>query len=267
MKILILLCLLLSSLALAQAPRPRLMCRFENGYFKVTDGTQRWEKYIGTSTNPQVDCGSDFAVGAAGPYFVTFWSGQISEKYIGGNGSNSLLRRGHLAVAMYDSYLVVARAGGQILQKYVSGTGVPVIEASSSLAMIIYGSYLLTTDGATIQEKYVGSTTDPVLSVGRGIGGALLGSYLLVYAGGRVQEKYVGSRGGNDMIVAGRRAPLIAAAFGSYFQVFDVQRNSFKETYLGTSGRVEVREEGAYHQAPNGRITRYDLATGQFSSF
>lgn len=258
--------LLLSQIALAQSPRPRLHCTFESGYFRVTDGYQRWEKYIGTTTNPVVDCGSDYGIGAAGPYFVTFYRGVISEKYIGGNGARSLLLRGHMGIAVYPSYLIVAKAGGQIIEKYIGGNDTPVIEASGSLAMITYGSYLYVTNGTEIEEKYIGTINYPVLSVGRDLGAALLGSYLLVYANGNIQEKYIGSRSEGDMVIAGRQAPLIAVATSNYFIVFDVQRNAMKEQYIGNSGRVEVRADGAYHFSANSRVTRYDLQTGNFSS-
>lgn len=265
--ILFLIALISSQFALAQAPRPpRLICSFENGYFRVTDGFQRWEKYIGSTANPKVDCGSDFGIAAAGPYFVTFWQGQITEKYVGGNGANSVLLRGHLGVAMFTNYLLVARAGEQVIEKYIGGNSIPTIEASSSLALIVYGSYLYMTDGREVKEKYIGTTTNPILSVGRDIGAALLGSYLVVYANGNTQDKYIGSRSAADSVVAGRLAPLVAVATSNYFIVYDVQRNSMKEQYIGTGGRVEVRQDGAYHVSNNNRVTRYDLQSGSFSS-
>lgn len=261
----VLLLALFTTLAMAQAPRPRLMCMFDGGYFKVSDGIQKWEKYIGSTTNSVVDCGSDYAIGVGGPYFVTFWNGVIKEEYVGGNGARAFLLRGHMAVAVMSSYLIVAKAGEAIIEKYISGSGTPIIEASSSFALVTYGSYLLGTDGKTVTEKYVGNVTNPVLSVGRDVGAALMGSYLLIYANGQIQDEYIGTRNSNDMIVAGRKAPLVAAAIGSNFYVYDVQRNIIRNAYTG-AGRVEVREDGAYHWSSSNRISRYNLSTGSFEN-
>lgn len=256
---------LFSTFVVAQAPRPRLMCKFEGGYFKVSDGVKRWEKYVGSTTNPVVDCGSDYAVGVGGPYFVTFWNGVIKEEYIGGSGARAFLLRGHMAVAVMSSYLIVAKAGEPIIEKYISGSGTPVIEASNSLAIMAYGSYLFASDGKTVIEKYVGSVTNPVLSAGKDLGGALMGSYLLIFANGKIRDEYIGSRSSKDMIEAGRKSALVAAAVGSSFYVFDAQRNVIRNSYTG-AGRVEVREDGAYHSTTNNRMTRYNLATGAFEN-
>lgn len=257
---------LFASLASAQAPRPRLMCKFENGYFRVSDGIKKWERYIGLSSNPMVDCGSDYGIGAAGPYFVTFWEGQITQTYVGGNGARSFLLRGHMGIAVMGSYLLVAKAGGPVIQKYLSGNAEPVIQASSAMALLSYGSYLLATDGITITEKYVGTVTNPILSVGREVAGALLGSYFLVYVNGQIQDDYVGSRYAHDMVVAGRQSAIVAAAVGSNFIVYDVQRNVTRQSYTG-AGKVEVREDGAYHwSATSNRITRYNPETGAFEN-
>lgn len=258
--------LLVSQMALAQVPRPRLICSFDNGYFRVTDGIQRWEKYIGSTSGSQVQCGSDFGVGVGGPYFVTFWQGQITDKYVGGNGASTLLVRGHMGIAFMGSYLLVARAGEAVIEKYIGGNSIPVIEASSSLALISYGPYLYVTDGREVEEKYVGISNNPILSVGRDIGAALLGSYLMVYANGSLQDKYIGNRSATDSLEAGRLSPLVAVSTSSYFIVYDAQRNEMKDTYTGSAGRVEVRADGAYHFGANNRITRYDLATGNFTS-
>jgi len=266
MKSLIVLVLsLFTTLAMAQAPRPRLMCMFENGYFKVSDGVRKWERYIGLSSNPVVDCGSDYGIGAAGPYFVTFWNGQITQTYVGGNGARSFLLRGHMGIAVMSSYLIVAKAGEPVLQKYLSGNANPVIQASNAMALLTYGSYLLATDGKTITEKYVGTISNPLLSVGREVGGALIGSYFLVYANGQIQDDYIGARNSNDMIVAGRQSAVVAASVGSNFIVYDAQRNVIRSAYTG-SGKVEVREDGAYHWSMSNRITRYNIATGSFQN-
>ena len=258
---------LFTTFALAQAPRPKLMCKFENGYFRVSDGIKKWEKYIGLSSNPVVDCGSDYGIGAAGPYFVTFWNGVITQKYVGGNGARAFLLRGHMGIAVMSSYLIIAKAGEPIIDKYLSGDAEPVIQASNALALLSYGSYLLATDGRTITEKYVGTVTNPILSVGREVGGALMGSYFLVYANGQIQDDYIGSRYSHDMIIAGRQLALVAAAVGSNFIVYDAQRNVIRDAYTG-AGRVEVREDGAYHWSANSnRITRYNPETGAFNNF
>lgn len=256
---------LFSAFALAQTPNPKLTCKFEGGYFKVSDGVKRWEKYVGSTANPVVDCGSDYAVGVGGPYFVTFWNGVIKEEYVGGSGARAFLLRGHMAVAVMSSYLIVAKAGEPIIEKYISGSGTPVIDASSSLALMAYGSYLYASDGKTVIEKYVGSVTNPILSAGRDIGGALMGSYLLIFANGKVRDEYIGSRSSKDMIVAGRKSALVAAAVGSSFYVFDAQRNVIRNSYTG-AGRVDVREDGAYHSTTNNRTTRYNPATGVFEN-
>lgn len=256
---------LFTTLAIAQAPRPRLMCKFDGGYFRVSDGIKKWEKYIGSTTNSVVDCGSDYAVGVGGPYFVTFWNGVIKEDYVGGNGARAFLVRGHMAVAVMSSYLIVAKAGETVIEKYISGSGTPVIEASSSLALVTYGSYLLATDGKTVIEKYIGNVTNTVLSVGRDVGAALMGSYLIIYSNGQIQDEYIGGRNSSDTLVAGRKSALVAASVGSNFYVYDVQRNQIRNAYTG-AGKIEVREDGAYHWSTSNRITRYNIATGSFEN-
>lgn len=266
MKFILLFGLLLSTLATAQSPRPRLMCQFDGSYFRVTDGVQRWEKYIGITSNPQVDCGSDYAFGVAGPYVVTFWKGQITEKYVGSNETRAFILRGHLGIAVKGPYLIVAKAGLPLIEKYMGGNEMPVIDASSSLALISWGSYLYATDGRSIQEKYVGLAHYPVLSVGRDIGAALMGNYLITYANGVMDDEYIGTRSGQEVLVAGRAAPLIALSTGSYFIVYDVTRGLKRDTYIGQAGKVEVRADGAYHWQANGRITRYNLSSGAFEN-
>ncbi|MES2527572.1 MAG: hypothetical protein V4598_10810 [Bdellovibrionota bacterium] len=266
MKFMVAFVLLLSSVAFAQnTPGPRLMCSFVNGTFKVFDGAQKYERYVGGSEGT-LDCGRDYGALVAGPRFVTYFKGNFQDKYVGGNGARSFMLRGHLAVAVMSSYLIVAKAGGQIVEKYISGNNTPVIELSSSLGIIANNPYLLFTDGTNIVEKYVGGNMNaPILVTGRNVGGALVGSYLIVYNNGSVTDKYIGSRTPNDTLVAGR-SELLGASIGNYFYVYDAQRSSFKDEYVGGPGRVEVREEGAYITLPNGRITRYNLLNGSFES-
>ncbi len=266
MKFMVAFVLLLSSMAFAQNnPGPRLMCSFENGYFRVFDGVQKYEKYIGGSSG-QVECNGDFGVLVSGPYFTTYFQGNFSQKYVGGNGAKVFKVRGRMAVAIMGSYLLVAKAGGQILEKYLSGNDIPTIESSSSVAIIAMGSYILATDGNSIAEKYVGNMQNPILVAGRNLGGALVGSYLVTYNNGSLSDDYVGSRGANDSLVGGRQARLLAGSVGSYFVVYDADRSDYKSQYVGAQGRVEVREEGAYFTLPNGRMTRYNMMTGSFES-
>lgn len=266
MKLILVLALVLSSLAFAQTgPGPRIMCSFENGYFRVFDGTRKFEKYVG-GTAGTVECNADFGALVSGPYFTTYFQGNFTQKYIGGNGAKTFLVRGRMAVAMMGSYLIVAKAGGQIIEKYLSGNGTPVIEASSSVAIIALGSYLYGTDGNNVAEKYVGNMQNPILVTGRNLGGALVGSYLVAYNNASFSDQYIGSRGANDTLVGGRAARLLAGIVGNYFVIYDADRSSYKSTYVSSGGRVEVREEGAYLIAPNGRMTRYNLMSGSFES-
>lgn len=266
MKFVVMLSFLISSFAFAQSPRPRLQCMFDRGYLKISDGIQRWEKYVGNQAESQVECGADFAMGYAGPHLITFYRGQFEDKYVGSNAMKKLVVRGHLGVFLSGPNLLAVRAGGRIIDKYIGSNPSPMIEASNSMALILHGPYLLVTDGETIEDKYVGSLADPLMSVGREMGVVLAGSYLLVYAKGRIQDKYIGSRSRNDSVVAGRRSALVAAAVGKYFVIYDLFRNSFEDTYLGQNGQVEVREDGAYHFATDGRITRYRNLDGRFES-
>ncbi len=266
MKFIITLVLLLSSMAFAQNnPGPRLMCSFESGNFKVFDGIQKYEKYVGGSVGT-VECGRDFGALVAGSRFVTYYQGNFQEKYVGGNGARSFMLRGRLAVAVMSSYLIVAKAGGQIVEKYISGNNNPTIELSSSLGVIANDPYLIFTDGTNIVEKYVGGNMNaPILVAGRDVGGALVGSYLIVYHNGSVTDKYIGSRGPNDTLIGGR-SQILAASVGSYFIVYDAQRSSFRDQYVGGPGRIEVREDGAYIVLSNGRMTRYSLMNGSFET-
>lgn len=265
MKILIALALLISSVAFAQTgPGPRLMCSFENGYFRVFDGAQKHEKYIGGSVGT-VECGRDFGVLISGPKFVTFFQGNFNDKYVGGNGSRAFMLRGRLAVAVMGSYLVVAKAGGQIIEKYLSGNAVPSIDLSSSLGVIASAPYLLFTDGTNVVEKYVGNMNYLQLVTGREVAGALAGNYLIVYNNGSVTDKYIGNRSGNEVLVSGR-SKILAASIGNYFYIYDATRSQFRDEYVGGAGRVEVREDGAYIVLQNGKITRYNLTFGQFES-
>ncbi len=265
MKLLLTFLILLSSVAFAQnIPAPRLVCSFNNGIFRVIDGIQKYERYVGGSVG-EVDCGRDYGVLIAGPRYVTYFKGNFQDKYVGGNGARISMLRGHLAVAIMGSYLIVAKAGNQIIDQYIPGSVDPKIELSSSMGVIANGAYLLFTDGLKVVEKYVGNMTNPLLVTGRNVGGALVGNYFVVYSNGSVTDQYVGSRTQNDVIVGGR-SELLAASVGSYFIVFDAQRSQFKDTYVGSSGRVEVREDGAYIVSPSGRMTRYNLASGQFES-
>lgn len=265
MKILLILGLLISSMAFAQnGPGPRLMCSFENGYFRVFDGVQKYEKYIGGSVG-SVECGRDFGVLISGPKFVTYFQGNFNEKYVGGNGSRAFMLRGRLAVAVMSSYLIVAKAGGQIIEKYITGNGVPTLEVSSSLAVIANAPYLYFSNGNTVVEKYVGNMNYLQLVSGREVGGALAGNYMIVYNNGSVTDKYIGNRSGNEMLVGGRSS-ILAASIGNYFVIYDASRSQFRDEYVGGPGRVEVREDGAYIVLPNGKITRYNLTFGQFES-
>lgn len=265
MKFIITFVLLLSSVAFAQnGPGPRLVCSFENGNFKVFDGIQKYEKYVGGSVGT-VECGRDFGALVAGSRFVTYYQGNFQEKYVGGNGARSFMLRGRLAVAVMSSYLIVAKAGGQIVEKYISGNNNLNMELSSTLGVIANDPYLLFTDGTNIVEKYVGTMNAPILVAGRDVGGALVGSYLVVYHNGSVTEKYIGSRTQNDTLIGGR-SQILAASVGSYFIIYDAQRSSFRDQYVGGPGRIEVREEGAYIVLPNGRTTRYNLMNGSFES-
>ncbi len=266
MKLMLAFALLISSVAFAQNwPEPRIICSFDGGYFRVIDGIQKYEKYIGGS-NGQVDCNGDFGALVTGSYFTTYFQGNFSQKYVGGNGAKAFVVRGRMAVAVMGSYLLVAKAGGEILEKYLSGNDAPIIEVSNSIAMIAIGSYLMATDGNNIAEKYVGGMRNPILVAGRNLGGALVGSYLITYNNASFSDEYIGSRGANDSLVGGRYARLLAASIGSYFVVYDADRSDYKSFYVGTQGRVEVREEGAYLIAPNGRMTRYSVMTGNFES-
>ncbi len=266
MKFLITFVFLLSSVTFAQnTPGPRLMCTFNNGIFRVIDGIQKYEKYIGGSVGTP-DCGRDYGVLIAGPRFVTYFQGNFQEKYVGGNGARVSMLRGHLAVAVMGSYLIVAKAGSQIVEKYISGNNTPTIELSSSLGVIANDPYLFFTDGTNVVEKYVGGNMNAAILVsGREVGGALVGNYLIVYNNGTVTDKYIGSRTQNDTLVGGR-SQMLAASIGSYFVIYDAQRSSFRDQYVGGPGRVEVREDGAYIVLPNGRMTRYNLMNGSFES-
>ncbi len=265
MKFIIALSFFISSLAFAQTPPNRIMCSFENGYFKVFDGPQRYEKYVG-GREATVDCASDFGAMVSNGRFVTYFRGNFQEEYISGNGLHRFLVRGHLAVAIMGYYLVVSKAGGGIVEKYLSGTINPVMQVSSSLAMIANNSYLYATDGNQIVERYIGSLKSPLLVSGRGMGAALNGDYLYVYHNGKISDDYIGGSSGNDSLAGGRTAQLIAASVGKKFVVYDGRRGNFQEYYTGKSGKVEVRDEGAYHIAIDGDMTRYNVLTGSFET-
>lgn len=261
MKFIILLSFLFSSLAFSQSPRPGMMCTFENGYFRVFDGMNKYEKYVGGS-HGQVECSRELGALITDSRFVLYSKGNFNDKYVGGNGARLFKVRGRLAVALMGSYLLVANADGRIMEKYVS-TSSGTMNVSSTVAMVNIGSYIYATDGNEIVEKYVGSNLQPILVSGRGVGAALMGSYFIVYNNGTMVDKYIGSRSAADSI-AGGRAKVIAASVGNYFVVYDAFRSQFKDKYVGESGRVEVREEGAYHVTNAGRITRYNMTTGDF---
>lgn len=264
MKFIIVLSLLISSFAFAQSPRPGMMCTFENGYFRVFDGMNKYEKYIGGSQG-QVECSRELGAVVTESRFVTYSNGSFQEKYVGGNGARVFSVRGHIAVAVMGSYLLVAKSGGRILEKYMSTSSQPVMAISSTNVILSVGSYIFASDGNEIVEKYVTSSQSPILSAGREVSAALVGSYLVVYNNGTIVEKYIGSRGANDSMVGGR-AKVIAASIGNYFIVYDAFRSQFQDEYIGQSGRVDVREDGAYHISQSGRITRYNLMNGSFEN-
>lgn len=261
MKFVIVLSFLFSTLAFAQRP-PGMMCTFDNGYFRVYDGMQKHEKYIGGSSGT-VECSREFGALVTGSKFVTYQKGSFNEKYVGGNGARVFNVRGRLAVAVMGSYLIVAKAGGSILEKYISSSSTPFLDLSSTVAILNVGSYILASDGNEIVEKYVGSTDNPILSAGRELGAAIVGSYLVVYNNGTIVDKYIGSRNANDSM-AGGRSKVIAASIGDRFVIYDGFRSQFQEYYVGDPGRVEVREDGAYHITQSGRITRYNMMSGSF---
>lgn len=266
MKTLITFLLLLSSMAFGQTdPNQRLVCSFQNGYFKVFDGAQRFEFYVGSFAN-KIECGRDFGIAITATKFLTYFQGQFQEKYVGGNGSHISQLRGRLAVAVMGPHLIVAKAGGPIIEKYLPGSTPPTLELSSSIGVISKKPFLIFTDGATITEEYIHNMNYQILVAGREVAGALVGNSMITYHDGVVSEKYIVSRRSTDTIVSGR-SKILAASLGNYFMIFDGTRGQFAEEYVGGPGRVEVREEGAYLFFSNGKITRYHLGSGTFESF
>lgn len=264
MKYIILLSLLVSSFAFAQSPRPGMMCTFENGYFRVFDGMNKYEKYVGGSQG-RVECSRELGALVTDSRFVLYSNGSFTEKYVGGNGARIFSVRGRLAVAVMGSYLLVARAGGSILEKYISTSSQPVFDVSSTNVILSIGSYIYASDGNEIVEKYVTSGQNLSLVAGREVSGALVGSYFVIYNNGTIVDKYVGTRGANDSL-AGGRSKIVAASVGNYFLVYDGARSQYQEYYVGQGGRVEVREDSAYHISNSGRMTRYNLMSGSFES-
>lgn len=262
MKFIIALSLLISSFAFAQSPRPGMMCTFENGYFRVFDGMNKYERFVGGSRG-HVECSREIGALVTDSRFVTYSNGTFQDKYVGGSGAKAFGVRGHLAVAVMGSYLLIAKSGGRILEKYMSTSATPVMDISSTNVILSVGSYIFASDGNEIVEKYVSSSQNPILSAGREVSAALVGSYFIVYNNGSIVEKYVGSRSANDSM-AGGRSKVIAASIGNYFFVYDAFRSQFQNEYIGQSGRVEVREDGAYHISSSGKMVRYNLMSGSF---
>ncbi len=262
MKFIIALSLLISSFAFAQSPRPGMMCSFENGYFRVYDGMNKYERYVGGSQG-QVECSREIGALVTDSRFVTYSNGSFQDKYVGGNGAKLFRVRGRLAVAMMGSYLLIAKAGGSLLEKYITTSADPVMDMSSTNVILSIGSYIYASDGNEIVEKYVTSSQSPILSAGREVSAAIVGSYFIVYNNGTFVDKYVGNRSASDSLVGGR-AKVMAASIGNYFVVYDAFRSQFEDQYIGQGGRVEVREDGAYHVSQSGKITRYNMMSGDF---
>jgi hypothetical protein len=262
MKFIIALFVLISSFAFAQSPGPGMMCSFENGYFRVYDGMNKYEKYVGGSQG-SAQCGRQISALVTDSRFVTYSNGTFQDKYVGGNGARIFRVRGRMAVAVMGPYLLVAKAGGSILQEYLTTSAAPSFDISGTNVILSIGQYIYASDGNEIVEKYVTSNQNPILSAGREVSGALVGSYFVIYNNGTIVDKYVGNRGGNDSL-AGGKAKVIAASVGNYFVVYDAFRSQFQDEYVGQGGRVEVRDDGAYHVSQSGKITRYNLMSGDF---
>lgn len=243
-----------------------LICTFNNGYFKVTDGLQKWEKYVTSAdaSNVLLECDEELGAAIIGSYFVTFYNGQFNERYVTTSNVKALRVRGNMAAAVIGSYLIISKAGGSILEKYVTTTDKVAISVNNDLVVAVVGSYFLVSEGASISERYVGvpSSAIPLVATGDRIGAAIMGSYFVSYLNGQVIEKYVGGSGPNDSLDAERT--LVAGSVGNYFIVLDGLRNQFQEKYVGKSGQIQVRNGVAIHRSNSGAITAYSQETGTF---
>lgn len=257
-----------SPAAVTKPAGDKLLCSYSANYFRVTDGVQKWEKYIGNWDNKlaKVECGEKIAAGLIGSYFVFFSNGKIKDKYIGSfpEERRLLALDGEIAAAVNGAYFITARAGGEIVDHFAgSSSEKPAIAISKNFAAAVIGSYFVIADGMKTTEKYVSSGTDSKLTSNDSMAAAMMGSYFVGFSQGRILEKYIGARALEDMIVA---APaLIAASFGNYFVVLDNRKGEIVQKYIGSPGKVQAIRNIAVHMTADGRVTNYDTNSGQFS--
>ncbi len=257
---------ILVAFSTAQA-NDKLKCKYVNGYFRVTNGLQNWEKYVPSTSSDKVlfECGEFAAAAIIDSYFVVFSDGAFKEKFVGSSSPKNwaLAVNENMAAAAFGSYFLVARNGLEIQEKFVGTVQQkPIVAASKDVAVSIFGSYFLGSDGIQIQEKYVGITNYPKVAAANSLGAALAGNYFLGFSNGNFIEKFVSNRSTDDLIVHG--SFLFATYVGSYFIVFDSRRGKIMESYVGEAGEISVINDVPIFETTSGTIKRYNSVNGQF---
>jgi len=249
----------------------QLSCEYSGGYFRVTDGLHRWEKYISassTSNAKKVECGRGMAAAIIDSYFVVFNNGTFADKYVGSYSSNVLIVRSNMAAAVIGPYFLVARDGNAIQEKYV-GTPktTPLIAASKNVVISLFNPYFLASDGTQILDQYVGSSMSfPQILATNGFGAALADNYFLGFSGGKIIQEYTpGHRSAKDQIVRGSN--LLCATVDSYFFVLDGHRNQITNTYLASGEKARIVNGIPVLEDNYGNMRRYNSASGNFESF
>jgi len=253
----------------------RLSCSLSNSYFRVSDGIQKWEKYVSMSADAevQVSCGREVAAAIAGSYLIVFSKGNFVEKYVSSSAGQTreLLVQQNMVAAVMGSYVLVAKVNNaeiNVISKYVSvASDTPAkILIGNGLAAFAMGSYFLVGDGESIKEKYISVSGEAILHAKLASAddsvAIVVGSYFVVYQNGEFFKKYFGTADLNDRIAGG--AGLIAASTNNYLIVFDSSRKSFIEKYIGSPGRIRVQDGLVLHEDHNNRLTIYSSVTGSF---
>lgn len=244
-----------------------LNCRYADNYFRVSDGKQKWEKYVAnwTKQEAKVVCGDRAAAALIGSYFVYFYEGQIRDLHVGSFADDrlALALEGDFAAAVMGSYFVTARGHREILQQIVGKPDAfPLLAVSPQLAVSVMGSRFVVSDGESVRDFLVGGGTQVRLATRAHLGGALTGSHFAVAVAGEFYEWQGSNRHATDHIVAGDS--LIAAAMGPWFVVFDANRRSFFSYFVGEPGTVSVVGELALFETKPGRFICYDGLSGSF---
>lgn len=266
--------LLLSAMAFGQnqsQPRPSLICSHDGNYLKITDGIQKWEKYLSGELKSTLHCSSSMAFAHIGSYLVKFHNGAFTEKYVSSLSGDAKFfdLKGEFGVAFIGSYLHMTKGSNSFVEKYVNNSDAnPVLQMNREKLYALIGSYAYVADGSTVNEKYLGGRNEKSqIFVTRDMAVFTAGSYIVTTFNNQFQEKYISSSDTLVGIASPRRShfSLVAFTAGSYFYVVDGQRKTISEKYVSEPGTLEIREQLAVHRRANGRITVYNSQTGQFT--